>query len=469
MKNKLSEPEKIIKEWIETQNVKALIKYLYGENATKMQCRIVQRIVFSKFKRILISAYTRYGKSQCVAWAVGLYVLLNENKIVTLVAPTRDKTKIIRDYVARAIAKCAELKSILQIKVTQEERMNKEVSKTKLTFSNGCVIQTISAEGTGQRLMGFGADLLIVDELAEIPRNVVTDKIMRMLGDDPENSIFVALFNPWSSDTVAYEYWHNPRYHTIYIPYTIGIEEGRTTQDYVDEKQEELSEIAFEVLFWSRFPKTTIDVILTPEQMKEAIARSINVTGTKTIGIGADIARFGNDSTVITSRLGFKVFDIQKYDKEDTMQTSGRICVIADHYLSLGYQIVVGVDDGGLGGGVTDRLNEIYAGNSNVTIIPINNGGAPLNKKAYVKKIDELWFWIKDHIALLDLPDEPRLIKEFSQRKYKYTSDGRKTLETKDQMKARGLKSPDVADSVSYSFISEFVQIEDSFSIGGFA
>jgi hypothetical protein len=122
------------------------------------------------------------------------------------------------------------------------------------------------------------------------------------------------------------------------------------------------------------------------------------------------------------------------------------------------------VDDSGVGGGVTDRLNEIVAEEGlPYEIIPINNGSSSLDEH-YGNLVTEMWASIKDQLeqnmsnfingdaSVLQLPDDDVLIAQLTARKWNMTSKGKMLLESKKDMKKRGLKSPDRADAFVLTF-----------------
>ena len=96
MKN--AKMEKPIRRAIEKQNVKFLCRVYFGISLTYKQQKIVRVIAFAKHKRISISAMTRYGKTFCVSLGVCLFIMLNEDKKIALIAPQREQAQIIRNY-----------------------------------------------------------------------------------------------------------------------------------------------------------------------------------------------------------------------------------------------------------------------------------------------------------------------------------------------------------------------------------
>ncbi|MFC6545644.1 hypothetical protein [Cohnella cellulosilytica] len=127
------------------------------------------------------------------------------------------------------------------------------------------------------------------------------------------------------------------------------------------------------------------------------------------------------------------------------------------------------VDDSGVGGGVTDRLNEVILEERlrGWRVTPVINGSSPTKHATehYENRGTETWADLRDllqesfskHIqgqpAAVELPNDDRLVTQLSQRKYRMTSKGKLALERKEDMKKRGLDSPDRADAVVLAFV----------------
>ena len=178
------------------------------------------------------------------------------------------------------------------------------------------------------------------------------------------------------------------------------------------------------------------------------------------IAIGVDVARFGDDQTVISTNIDNDIVSIQKRHGQDLYKTSEDILAayirLKERYPE-SLMVYAIIDDTGLGGGVTDILrHERDARELNdLEIIPVNFGAAVPDKEAAQNYADiSTWMWsiIRDkaQTGLLHLPDDAELIAQLSTRKYVFSGTPPKIkLEGKDALKKRGLPSPDIADSVA--------------------
>ncbi len=162
------------------------------------------------------------------------------------------------------------------------------------------------------------------------------------------------------------------------------------------------------------------------------------------IEIGADIARFGEDSTKFYKRKGMKVIGRESYVKQDTHTTAEQLVNFADQDKS----IRIKVDDTGLGGGVTDNLRKW-----GYNVVPINFQSKAVKPNLYPNVISEMWFEASKNIRDISCPQILQLQTELVNRKNMgLDKKGRRVVESKEQYKKRGFKSPDDADAFLLCF-----------------
>lgn len=466
----------IIKEWIVKQDVYSLCRYFFDWTLTKGQEEIVGDIAFVRHKRISINCYTRYGKTRCVALGVGLFILLNKDKRIAIIAPQKDQTDILREYIVDCIIRCPMLRDIVELSKTRDiHSMKKEASKTRQTFRNGCEYRVFSAYGEADRLMGFGAHLNIKDEAAKIGREA-SAKIFRMTGDDPEGSVLVDITNPWDRDTVAGDHYFDQDWKQIHIDWRQGVVEGRTTVAHIEEAKKEVSEMEFEVLYNSNYPAESSDALIRWAWLecaitieapvvkkeektfrgKEFIEETIDSVVIEKRIMGVDVAEAGLDFTVVTKLYKMKdgsyiVSEIQDWHKADTMETVGWILKMNQDYNA----DEIHVDAIGCGKGVFDRLREVskekgfVARGIKVGMTAERETYRFTNKKGeYYWKLRKLF-----EDRLIKIPKHAKLVKELRTMRYGLTSSEKVRIidpgKKDDKGKVIGeLKSPDFADSL---------------------
>lgn len=164
--------------------------------------------------------------------------------------------------------------------------------------------------------------------------------------------------------------------------------------------------------------------------------------------LGVDPARFGQDRTTFIRRQGRVAYNFESYSKWDLMQTVGRIVTILEN------EDIdrVCIDVGGVGAGVVDRLREVI---DPKMIYPVNFGSKPFEESKYLNKRAEMWaqmkLWFED-LAGCQVVDSDELQSDLINVKYTIDSNSRLKLEAKDQMKKRGVRSPDGGDALALTF-----------------
>jgi phage FluMu gp28-like protein len=427
------------------------VKTMFKISLSSSQINIVKKVLDPTKKRIVISAFTRYGKTFTVAIATILYLISNPGSKIMLVSPKIDQTRIIRDYIANFIVDSGMAEDLIDFSSDKSSRIKKEISKSMITFKNGCILKMLSAQGTGERLMGWGADILILDESCLIDHEVYRSKISRMLGDNP-NSKLVEIGNPWHRNNQMYEHWLDSSFTHIHIGYELGLKEGRITNEFLEEQRNLLSPTEFQILYKAEFPEETEDSLFKLEWLKEA-ERDINepVQGFKGI-LGVDVARYGEDLTVLTYNKKYDnlnyITKIKDYSKKSITQTAGIILQFCkEHKVD-----IINVDDTGLGGGLTDVLKERFddsynllnSHNPDVNAIIV---GARSEVKNNLNIKTDLFIALKKHFenGNIIIPKHSVLKNQLSKMLYEITSSGKvKIVDNQD-------KSPDFADSLAYA------------------
>lgn len=163
--------------------------------------------------------------------------------------------------------------------------------------------------------------------------------------------------------------------------------------------------------------------------------------------IGVDPARFGDDRTAIIKRRGRVAYDLEMYTKKDTMEVAGMVHIMIEKYRPA----KVMIDVGGLGAGVVDRLNELGHGD---VVVAVNAGSKPFDGTKYKNKRAEMWAdckgWLED--VPIQIPDDDALHSDLCGIKYHFDSNSRLVMESKEEMKKRGIRSSDCADALCLTF-----------------
>lgn len=168
--------------------------------------------------------------------------------------------------------------------------------------------------------------------------------------------------------------------------------------------------------------------------------------------LGVDVARFGDDKSVIYPRRGrdARTIPFERFEGLDTMQVAARV---AERITTIDAAMTF-VDEGGVGGGVVDRLHQL---GFQQKVMGVNFGwtsdrrvdGSP----ACRNKRTEMWATMRQHLAEgCALPNDDQLAFELLAPSYTYDPNNAILLEKKDDMKKRGVRSPDIADALALTY-----------------
>ena len=255
------------------------------------------------------------------------------------------------------------------------------------------------------------------------------------------NRMFLYTMNPYTWDDPINIVLPETRNDVRVI--TINYTDNPWFPDVLEQERKEAEKVMSSEEYsriWLGLPYDNAErAIMSRGMLLDAMGRNGSEDGG--IVVGADIARFGEDATVFVKRVGLKVVSIKVLHKLDTQEVASLLFDFAE-----GGRIII--DDTGVGGGVTDRLKRMGA-----RVKPVNFGWAPLDKKKYPDIISEMWFNLAGLLPTISLPKDDELLAELASRQFKYTTDERRKVESKEEYKKRtGRRSPDRADATILCF-----------------
>lgn len=202
---------------------------------------------------------------------------------------------------------------------------------------------------------------------------------------------------------------------------------------------------------FGQFPPSSLNVLLGPNDVEKSMGRHLTedkyAFSQKRLGV--DVARFGDDRTIIFPRQGLAAFNCAEMRGADGPQIAARLAKARNRWLENGTNDIIELIDctGGFGASAYDAYR--VAGYSP---IDVQFGGKAIDPR-YENKRAEMWFemaeWVKRGGAL---PDDPELQKELTAPTYTFNKHGKFLIEPKDQIKARLGFSPDKADALVTTF-----------------
>jgi len=434
------------------------------------QLHIFGAIVLRKHNRVQIVCSTQYGKSLWVALAA-LILTCVYGKVVVIVAPSKDKAKIIMRYYIEHMADNLMFFGKLE-KGSRLEKLRMEENKERIMLNNGGGIFVVSTDEKNSKrsleaAMGQGAEIVIGDEFCLVSDNTEAT-IFRMIAGKGEKACYIKIGNPFYSAPPNSHFLRTwlqvGTYHRIFIDYHQAIREGRYFADFINEAK---SKPLFDILFECLFPDLSVmdkdgfrllvlpDQVkfgVTPEILKAAMAKAKEEQGGKLKirpKLGGDIGG-GGDWNVYVVRWNRMACVVRQNKSNDTMTNVSLVQELMEEY---GIAMEdVNLDDIGIGRGVSDRLKEL-----GIAINPVNVGEpAIFNPDSFANLKAELCWearkWVMADDTRVDKRDE---WVQLTWLKYKTLSDRKVQMEAKADLKARTGSSPDFAEAFYLTFAEQ--------------
>jgi hypothetical protein len=196
------------------------------------------------------------------------------------------------------------------------------------------------------------------------------------------------------------------------------------------------------------FPTASALQFIPTDLVEAAMSRDIVRMPTDPLVLGVDIARFGDDSSVIYARRGMDARSIPPmiYHGISTDRLEDAIL----EFCSQNHVEVIFIDGGGVGGAVVDHLLNRH----NLPVEDIQFGSRPNRGDLikYAQKRSEMWGALRDALKYLAIPDSAELRDQLISPEFDYNLRGELQLEKKSDMKKRGLSSPDIGDALALTF-----------------
>lgn len=310
--------------------------------------------------------------------------------------------------------------------------------------------------------------LFIVDEASGVADPIMEAILGTLSG---ENNKLLMCGNPTRTSGTFFDAFNSDR--AIYKCHTVSsIDSRRTNKDNIEslirKYGRESNVVRVRVL--GEFPNQEDDVFIPLSDIEQCCTKLYELPEDRALPFvifGVDVARFGDDETVVYRNARGKLKLARSRRGQDLMKTVGDIVVLykeaVKEFPDYEGKIYINIDDTGLGGGVTDRLKEVKREQSlnRLVVIPINAAerietDTKDGKEAaehYNDLTTHMWAVLREllHGRQIELADDEETIAQITSRKYFMTSSGKLELESKKEMKKRNLPSPDRGDAAALS------------------
>ena len=386
----------------------------------------------------VLVCHRRFGKTVGTVNEMIKKAVLNERRspIYAYVAPYRNQAKRVAWEHLKYYTGTVPGRSVNESELFVE-------LPTRHRESPGARLYIIGADHP-DALRGIYLDGVILDEYANIKPELWGGVIRPSLSDREGWAVFIG--TPRGQNQFYEMYKHAERSDGWYACLYRAHETGVLTEDELADMRAQMTDMEYRQELLCDFASSASDVVMPIDLVTDAAARetSLDDVAGQPVVVGVDVARFGDDRTVICVRQGLLLREMRTYTELSTMDAASAVISCWTEFAP----DAVFIDAGAMGAGVVDRLRQLgYAPTE------VNFGGAAMDSERYANIRAEMYFscrdWLKDGGTIKSDGD---FKTELSAVEYRFTGNGRIILEPKDKVKERMGRSPDLADALALTF-----------------
>jgi len=428
----------------------------FAANVLKMkplpwQTEVMQEIAVGT-RRLTVKSGHGVGKSSCAAAIIIWFLTTRYPAKVVVTAPTA--SQLFDALFAEVKRRHKQMPpAIGDLFETTSDRMVLK-SNPSAVF---CACKTASKERpeslAGVHVEMPGAVLLIADEASGIPETIFESGSGSMSG---HNATTLLLGNPIRNSGFFYR-THTDLSHDWWTKTVSCKDNPLVSDDFIRDMADRYGEES--AGFYSRvlgeFPPSDEDTYIPLDLINASLTRDVEGSPVAPVIWGVDVSRSGRDRSALAKRKGNALIEpIKTWRNKDTMELSG---IILNEYETTMIQDrpqTICIDVIGIGAGVVDRCLELDLPTRGINVAE----SASLTDK-YMRQRDELWGRAREWFEAKEckLPDDPSLVHELATPRFTFTSSGKIKIESKDEMRKRGIRSPDLADAFCLTFAEQAI------------
>lgn len=406
---------------------------------------------FSEVFRLAVASGNGIGKSCLVAWLClwAVSTMADTRGVVTANTDTQLRTKTFAEL-AKWFNLCI-FRPWFDMSATSITSRQPGHEKTwridAVPWSENNPEAVAGMHNKGKRLLiVFDEASGIADSIWEAIEGAQTDKDTQIM--------WLCFGNPTRNTGRFYECFNRYRHRWIHwnVDSRTAIASNKEQiQQWVDDYGEDSDFVKVHVR--GVFPSSSAMQFIPRAVVDDAAKRPLpHVDYTRMVAIiGVDVARFGDDQSVITIRFGLEARSTarRRFRNLDGWDLGAKVAELYNELKGRGVRkIIINVDAGGVGASPIDWLRR-----NGYPVNSINFGSAPTNKQRFKNLRAEMWARMRDWLEAGGcIDDDEDLISDLTGVEYGYTPTNQLLLEKKEDMKARGLPSPDNADSLALTF-----------------
>ena len=425
----------------------------FAEHVIKMDPLPWQREVMDAIatgeRRITVRSGHGVGKSSCAAAIILWFLTTRYPCKVVVTAPTA--SQLYDALFAEAKRRLKEMpEAVSKLLEATSDRIVLKSSPTEAFFS-----ARTSSKERPESLAGVHSEnvLLIADEASGIPEEVFESAAGSMSG---HNATTLLLGNPTRTSGFFYR-THTDLRNDWWTKKVSCADSPLVSDDFITDMAKRYGEesAAYSIRVLGEFPQADEDTYIPLHLIEASLTRDIEESPNAPVVWGLDCARYGSDRSALAKRKGNHLTEnIKTWRDKSTMELAG---IILNEYettpiMERPQEILV--DSIGVGAGVVDRLIELELPARGINVAE----SASLSDK-YMRLRDELWGKTREFFEAKEcvLPDDAQLVHELAAPRFSFTSSGKIKIESKDELRKRGIKSPDLADAFCLTFATNAV------------
>lgn len=419
-------------------NPVGFVRDVLGQSPTAWQEDALRKVAAGR-RRISIRAGHGVGKSTVCAWAVVWFMCTRFPQKTVMTAPTAGQ--LFDALFSELKAQVNRLPPVLR---DSFDVFSDRIALKGAPESSFASARTSSSDRP-EALAGIHSEhvLLIIDEASAVPEAVYEAAAGSMSG---HSACTILIGNPTRNSGMFYKTHHElaSDWDTMHVS---CVDNTLVAADFVDQIRATYGEEsnAYRIRVLGEFAVADDDTLISAEIVDSAMTRDVSGTEHDVMVYGVDVARFGSDRSALCKRRGNVVIEVKSWGGLDLMQLVGAIVNEAN----IDRPDEICVDTIGLGSGVADRLREMGYNVRDVNVAETSAMNPNANRLR-----DELWLSVRDWLSTrgVKIPNDASLRHELVAPRYTFTSTGKIVVESKDLMRKRGMRSPDLADALCLTF-----------------
>jgi hypothetical protein len=439
-------------------NPLSFIRDVIGAEPTQQQIDLIEAATVPH-ARVGVKSATSTGKTAALVWLSMYFMTCYPYTKVIVTAPTSGQLH----------------RAFRSEWLTWHSTMNSafaefyEIMATQMHIKGKKGIQFIDlVTGTAENKESFagihskkGKTIIIVDEASALPDEIFDtlygtlssgDTAFILVSNPVRNSgKFYELFQQRAADPDALSNWTLMTF-TSYDSPNVGEEWIKETIEYYGEESDFVK-----MRIWGEFPVVSNAQFFPSDLINDAKDRNLSEKEYYHYDrvLGVDVARFGDDSSVIVDRQGPKIHSIECYNGVDTATFSSYIL----NKYHKGRYAAIFVDGIGVGAGVVDQLAKF-----NLPVVDVVVSSKSTDPKTYFDLRAQVYGEMKNWLSTADLPPDRELLRQLPAIYYSYNNKLQQYIESKKEMKKREGYSPDIIDAIAYSFADNVYKVRKKYS-----